>query len=72
MIHRLGFCELRNWGKHTVGVASEEDDVGGVSSDRWDFGIIYVLQWVSASGVFGYRSVKVVYILCAGIEVSVL
>ena len=71
--HGLLGGELGDRGKHTTGVAGEEDDVGGVIvSKAGDLGVGDVLNRVGAAGVFRKGGIVIVDDTGLGVEDNVL
>ena len=51
MIHRLLFAELGNGRKDAEGIAGEKDDVGGMTGDAGDEGVLDELDGVGSAGI---------------------
>ena len=60
VIHGLVKGEFRDWWKHTIGVASEEDNVLWVSTSSWYLDIINVFQRIAAPGIFSQRDIIII------------
>jgi len=60
VVHGLLRVQLGHGGQHTVGVASQEDDVLGVTADGWDLDVPDMLKRVANTGVLREAKVLVV------------
>lgn len=59
--HGLGGVELGDWRENPASVASEENDVLGVSvRNTWNLGVVDILNWVGATGVLGESDIIVI------------
>jgi len=71
MVHSLLRVQLRDGGHDTEGIASEEDDVLGVTTNSWKLNITDVLERVAHTSVRGEADVVVVNDSCLAFSLMV-
>lgn len=68
----LVVIELGHWGKNTLCVAGQEDDVSGMGTPGWQLHILQKVQWEGGSGVGGDGRVIEIDLSGMGVETSIL
>lgn len=72
VIEGLLRSKLGHWWENTHGIASEEDNVGGMSTHRWQMNILHEIQWEGSLRIRALFNVVEVNVSWIWVEYGIL